>query len=471
MIILDTDSKTPLYLQIYNQFKDQISSGEIQEGITLPSIRSLAKTIQVSRNTIENAYHQLSSEGYISSKICSGYIVQKVESKLYSEITAVSNITEKKSLKQFHDQGVSNKVKYDFQYGRLNPSEFPLRIWRKMLNQALLSSDIDCLTAYNDRMGELNLRIEIMKYLNDSRGVKCQPDQIILCSGTLSCLSLICQLLIKTTNTIAIEDPCYDSARSVLINHGFNVLPIPLQEDGINLKFLEASSAKVVFTTPSHQFPTGSVIPINKRLNLIKWAEKNNSYIIEDDYDSELRYNSRPIPSIQSLDNNGRVIYINTFSKAFAPGLRLSFIVLPPLLLEKYQSSFSKYNCSVPWLEQKVMYNFMHEGYWNRHLRKISQSNKKKHDTLIRSINEIMRKYVKIHGKNAGLHILLEVNNGMTEKELIEKAEIVNVKMYPVSNYWANLQNYSNNMVLIGFSGLSESDIVEGIKLLSSAWF
>ena len=212
-------------------------------------------------------------------------------------------------------------------------------------------------------------------------------------------------------------------------------------------------------------------MPINKRLNLIEWAEKNDAYIIEDDYDSELRYNSRPIPSIHSLDKKGRVIYLNSFSKTFAPGLRMGFFVLPESLLENYQSKFSRYDCPVSWLEQRAMCKFIQQGHWNRHLNKSCLSNKKKHDTLISSIHELMKDRVRIYGKNAGLHILLEVNNGMTEKELIESAKKVDVKVYSVSEYWINLQSYSDNMVLIGFGSLSEEEITAGIKLLASAWF
>ncbi|MBN7773489.1 PLP-dependent aminotransferase family protein [Clostridium aminobutyricum] len=468
MLILDKDSKISLYMQIYSHYQNLIVSGEIAEGMMLPSIRDLSKNMNVSRNTVEAAYQQLYSEGYISSKVGSGYLVEKFETNLYEHFKELKT---EKEVKQFHEQGISTIKKYNFQYGRLNVSDFPLSIWRKLLNQTLLSDEIDCLTAYNNRTGELELRTEIQKYLHESRGVNCEPDQIILRPATLACISLICQLLMKNTNTLAIEEPTYDSARDVFRNHGFNMILTPVQEDGLNIDFLKKSEAKAVFITPSHQFPTGAVMPINKRLSLIEWAEQNDSYIIEDDYDSELRYNSRPIPCIQSLDTTGRVIYINSFSKAFAPGLRMGFVVLPPPLLEIYQTYFSRYNCAVPWLEQKAMYEFMNQGYWSRHLRKVTNKNKRKHDILIRTIAEVMGERIKIHGRNAGLHILLEIFNGMKEKELIEKAAEVGVKVYPVSIYWGNKEDYSYNMVLMGFSGLTETEIIEGIHLLNAAWF
>lgn len=468
MLILDKNADTPLYMQIYNQLKAQIIAGDLEVGNVLPSIRTLAKTLLVARNTVESAYQQLCSEGYVHSKVGSGYRVQKIEVK--HDIKA--NRLDKTALQeQIHEQGVSHIARYNFQYGRLDISNFPLRIWRRLLNQTLLSDDIACITAYNERKGNLELRIQIMKYLAESRGVVCKPEQIILCPGAMSCLRLICQLLMQDIEIAAVEDPCYDTARQILSNHGYHVVPIELQNDGIHIEHLAASNAKILYTTPSHQFPTGIVMPINKRLKLLEWADKNNAYIIEDDYDSELRYNSRPIPSIHSLDKKGRVIYINSFSKALAPGLRMGFLVLPEALLDMYQSNFSKYNCSVPWLDQKVMYHFMEQGHWYRFLNKVSISFKKKHDALISTINEEMGKCVKIHGNNAGLHILLEVNNGMSEKELIKSAMEAGIKVYPVSNCWINLQNYSNNMVLIGFSSLSEEEIILGIRQLSSVWF
>ena len=472
MLELDKNSKIPLYMQIYSQLKAKIISGKMEEGSMLPSTRILAKTMLVGRNTVESAYQQLCSEGYVQSKIGSGYKVQGI--KAGTGVRAQMHrhdFNKTPSAEQIHDQGISTTAKYNFQYGRLDIANFPLRIWRRLLNQVLLSDENACLTAYTARKGDWDLRLQLLKYLNESRGVVCKPEQIIIGSGAMSCLGLICQLLLPRITTAAVEDPCYDSVSGTFINYGYQLVPISLEEDGVNIDQLAVSRAKVLYTTPSHQFPTGIVMPINKRLTLIEWAEKNNAYIIEDDYDSELRYNSRPIPSIHSLDKKGHVIYVNSFSKTFSPSLRMGFLVLPESLLEIYQSNCSIYNCSVSWLEQRAMYHFIQQGHWNRYLNKICLSNKKKHDTLVNSINKVMKNRVKIHGKNAGLHILLEVNNGMTEKELIRSAEKADVKVYSVAKYWRNLQNYSNNMVLIGFSSLSEAEIESGIRRLTAVWF
>ena len=472
MLVINKDSGIALYEQIYNQLKEQILSGEISVNTMLPSTRNLATTLQVSRNTVESAYQQLYSEGYVTSRAGSGYRVESIEFDLLKEIDSVA-------FEKYHDDELFRSdfenefynPGCNFQYGKLRLSDFPLRMYRKLINQILLSSDIEHISAYNDRKGELELRVEIMKYLHESRGVRCNPEQIVICAGTLIGIGLLSQLLFRHTNSIVMEEPCYDSVRSAFMNHGFQVVPVCVEKDGINLERLRESSAKLAYVTPSHQFPTGAVLPINKRLGLIEWADMNDAFLIEDDYDGELRYNSRPIPSMQSLDTKGRVIYINTFSKSFAPGLRLSFMVLPMVLMEEYQRSFSKYHSSAPWLEQKIMSRFMIDGHWSRHLRRICVLNKKRHDMLINTINDVMGDHVTIYGKNAGLHIVLEVHNGLNEKELIATAEAAGVTVYSVSNYYVDPRNDTNNKVLIGFSSLSEDEIVRGINLLKSAWF
>ena len=211
-------------------------------------------------------------------------------------------------------------------------------------------------------------------------------------------------------------------------------------------------------------------MPISKRLKLLEWSVRKGGIIIEDDYDSELRYNSRPIPSIQGISGADTVVYIGTFSKSLSPSLRTGYIVLPKAWVYIYDEFFSKYHASVSLVQQRILQQFMSLGYWERHLRKICISNKRKHDILINTINELIGEKVIIHGKNAGLHIILEFNNGLDEKELIEKAEDYGVKVYPVSAFWMRQEKYTNNMVLLGFGDMSESEIVGGVKSLVEAW-
>lgn len=470
MIILNNNSSSPLYVQIYEQLKKEIISEQLLEGTKLASTRNLAVTLSVSRNTVESAYLQLSSEGYVSSKAGSGFIVEKLDRTIISKLKKqdYKDIEEHKTT--MPEVNSDKDYKYNFQYGNLSASDFPLPLWKKVSNKCLSSLNAEDMMSYNANKGELELRMEIMKYLNKSRGVLCNPEQIVLSSGIGHSLSLLCQLFRSDFNQIALEDPGYSGARNVFINNGYNVIPISLEKNGINIEELENSSAKIVYVTPSHQFPTGSVMPISKRLKLLDWAIRKNGIIIEDDYDSELRYNSRPIPSIQGIDSKKSVVYIGTFSKSLSPSLRMSYIVLPQPWAERYDKFFNKYHASISLIQQNIIQQFMYLGYWERHLRKICISNKRKHDILVHTIHELMGDKVIIHGKNAGLHILLELNNGLCEKELIEKAKDYGVIVYPVSTSWIKLDKYSNNMVLIGFGGMSESEIIKGIEILTNAW-
>lgn len=473
MIILDSDSSVPLYLQIYKQLKEEIISARYLEGSKLPSTRSLSTTLNVSRNTVESAYLQLCSEGYIESKVGSGFIVLKVDTLIISKLKC-DNPNNFKSFTKALSQAQTNSTntyKYNFTYGNISAPDFPMRIWRKISNQCLASLTAVEMTSYSESKGELSLRIEISKYLSKSRGFSCSPEQVIISTGVEYCLSLLCQLFRKDFNQIAMEDPGHYGARNVLINNGYSVSPINLQADGIDIEQLENSSAKIVYVTPSHQFPTGSVMPIQKRLELLDWAMRKNGIIIEDDYDSELRYNSRPIPSIQSIATKENVVYIGTFSKALSPSLRMNYMVLPEGWVERYDSVFKTYQTPVPLIQQKIIQQFMYLGHFDTHLRKICLANKRKHDILIHTINEVMGDKVIIHGKNAGLHILLEFRNGLCEDEIIIRAENKGVIVNAVSTFWMRLEKYSNNMIMLGFGEISEKDIVQGIKILNDAWF
>lgn len=471
MIVIDNESNIPLNQQIYEQIKEQIITEQITEGSKLPSTRMLSVTLNVSRNTVESAYQQLSSEGYIVSKPGSGFISQRLDSMeiLKPAKEDFKNIMENEKLLQ--EVNPSSNYKYNFRYGSLNAPDFPLIVWKKLSNKCLSSINAESFTSYKAKRGELDLQIELMEYLSKSRGVCCKREQIIISSGLEYCLSMLCQLLRSNLNEIAIEDPGYTGAREIFINNGYNVIPISLERDGINVKELDSSSAKIVYVTPSHQFPTGSVMPIQKRLQLLDWANRKQGIIIEDDYDSEFRYNSRPIPSLQGIDSRGSVIYIGTFSKSLAPSLRLNYMVLPEALLERYNKLFSRYQAPVPFILQKIVEQFMHLGYWDRHLRKIYLTVKRKHDILIQAIHKYMGDKVVIHGENSGLHILLEFNNGLKEEEIIEKAKKYGVLVAPVSVFWMRPEKYSNNMILIGFGSMRESDIEEGIKTLKDALF
>ena len=314
--------RIPIYVQIYEQVKSDIVKGNIKAGEKLISTRTLAKNLCVARNTVENSYGQLCLEGYVINKPCSGFIVQDISEELLVPLKQNSDII----LSSTHSYAIETEIyDYDFQYGNIENHKFPYSLWRKLTNEALLSVDKEKINFYNDKQGELDLRIEIMHYIKQSRGVYCTPAQIVLCCGMQYALDFICKLIPKEDRILAMEEPGYDGARIIFENNDFEIMPIPVESDGISISYVETTNAKIAYITPSHQFPTGSIMPIQKRNQLLNWAIKNDTIIVEDDYDSEFRYNSRPIPSLQSIDNNGKVVYIGTFSKSLSPGLHISY--------------------------------------------------------------------------------------------------------------------------------------------------
>ncbi|ABW18321.1 MocR-like pyridoxine biosynthesis transcription factor PdxR [Alkaliphilus oremlandii] len=475
MIYINEKSEIPIYQQIYAQIKEDIIGGALVEGDKLASTRVLAKELCVSRNTVENSYSQLSLEGYVESIPGSGFIVKNINEELFFHPSKISDKLRSTIEAYDRESALLNDdslfYKYNFQYGSFDDSIFPYSLWRRLTAQALLSIDSKKINFYNDKQGELDLRIEIMNYLKGFRGVSCTPEQIVICSGNQHALDLICKIFSKYSPKIAIEEPGYDGARIVFENNNFEINPIPVQSDGINIVELEKSSAKLVYITPSHQFPTGVIMPIQNRIHLLHWATQNDGVIIEDDYDSEFRYHSRPIPSLQSIDQNERVIYLGTFSKALSPGLRMSYMILPKWLLSKYNELFNGYYPTVPWLQQKILSLYMSSGHWERYLRKARLSYKRKHDILVQTLTNLMGDQVIIHGNNAGLHIVLEFVNGEHEDWLIEIAKAHKIKVYPISPFWYIKESYSNNMILLGFSMLNEEEIIEAITLLEKAWF
>ena len=478
MILLNTDENVPLYQQLYEQIKQRIISGEYREGTRLTSTRKLATELCVGRNTVESAYDQLCAEGYVTSWQGSGFrVVDLAENPFESpEMTGPASerypvlageTVQKESVTSRSEQS----CRYQFRYGAMDYRTFPHAEWRKITNKIMAHTDPEHLYTYGDKQGELVLRKEITKYLRQSRGVRSIPDQIVVGSGFQDLMRMICLLLAEDKPTLAMEEPGYDFTRIIFNDHGYDIIPVRVDGFGMNPDELEKCGASLAYLTPSHQLPMGIVMPIQQRMQILQWASKVNGIIIEDDYDSELRYRNRPIPSLQSIDPADRVIYVGTFSKAFSPGLRMGYMVLPPWLLNDYHRIFMRYKSNIPRCQQLVAAEFMSSGQWEKHLRRICQINRRKRDVLIQTIQHEMKDKVQIHGQNAGLHVLLEFLGGEDQTLMVERAEKYQVMVSPTRQFWWNKNNSSNNLIMLGFGGLSEKEIVEGIRLLRQAWF
>lgn len=451
----------PLYIQLYNFFKKDIQTGKIEPGEKLPSKRKLSHHLGISQNTVETAYDQLLAEGYVESEERKGIYVKELNRDLFHHVDDVP-----KTIIEINDKSVQFEV--DFSHGGIALEHFPYTIWRKLMIQSLYD-DESASFLNGEPKGELPLREAIAKYLYQSRGVRCSTNQIIIGAGTQYLIGLL-TMIIGREAIYSMEDPGFHRTREAFKDQGVTLRPIPLDQDGIDIKHLSSSKANVTYVTPSHQFPNGMVMPITRRMELLKWAEDVGRYIIEDDYDGEFRYKGKPIPSLQGLDNNGKVIYLGTFSKSLIPSIRISYMVLPNSLLEKYHRHFTIYKQTVSRLHQHTLSQFMINGHWERHLNKMRTVYRKKQTALVQSIEKYMDRQATIIGDDAGLHILLSVQKQLSEKELIERAEAYKVKVYPTSVYYENNQPEQVPKILLGFGGLTEERLERGIRLLKEAW-
>ncbi|MEF7560348.1 PLP-dependent aminotransferase family protein [Bacillus thuringiensis] len=456
---LNTKSEIALYVQLYEYIKKEIKDGTISAFTKLPAKRKLAGYLQVSKNTIEAAYEQLLAEGYIESISRKGYFVCKFEQMM--DVEGSEAEVEEIPFRE-------GNYTFDFTQTGVDTNTFPFTTYRKLINDVWQPHNNDLLFLGHPQ-GELSLREEIANYLYESRGVRCSASQIVLGAGTQILVKLLFQLL-KGSN-YAVENPGYHRKMVVFEQGEKKVQMLSLDRDGICMADLENSDANVVFVTPSHQFPYGMIMPITRRTQLLQWAKKaEDRYIIEDDYDSEFRYSGKPIPALQGLDTDGKVIYMGTLSKALLPSLRMSYIVLPKNLIKKYQKEYLFYTQSVSRMDQEVIRKFLHEGYWEKHIHKMRVVYRKKRDRLVFEIEKYFSNHVEVIGEDSGLHILLKVHNGMREEELIKEAAKYSIKIYPVSTYY-KADTAPENVVLLGFAILSEEEIAKAIQLLNTAWF
>lgn len=370
--ILDENLNSPLYIQLYEFLKIQIEQQKIKPGTRLPSKRKLANHLNISLSTVENALGQLMAEGYIESRERVGLFAVGIQ----------EDILNKSNSKVFsYDESLQeNQVCYDFSQGNVDVENFPFKAWRKITMESLQPEYHELLLGGHS-FGEWGLRKEIADYLYQSRGVICQPEQIIIGAGTQYLLSLVSRIIGRGWSC-SMEDPGFHRARESFLTNGLNVKAVPVDSDGVCLKTVKEQNSQLLYITPSHQFPTGAIMSIQKRLTLLEWASKQGAYIIEDDYDGEFRYQGKPIPSLQGLDKHDRVIYLGTFSKSLIPSLRLSYMVLPNQLLKKHEEELLFQKQTVSRHHQKTLEIFMKEGHWARHLNKMRTLYRKKQKAL-----------------------------------------------------------------------------------------
>lgn len=461
---LKAEDKKSLYHQIYAHIREEIQGGKLQAGEKIPSTRALAEYFHISRSTVIYAYEQLLAEGYIESILYKGYFV--------SQIDELHNIEAKDS----YEYLMSNeeeiiKYKYQFSPNGIDMSEFPYHTWKKITKEVLTADQGEILVG-GIPQGEIGLRKSISHYLHASRGVKCDINQIIIGAGNDYLLMLL-EKIFDEKNNIAMEFPTYERAYKIFQMAGYQISAISLDQQGMSIKELEESNADMVYIMPSHQYPTGIVMPAGRRNEVLKWASKSEQrYIIEDDYDSEFRYKGKPIPALLASDVEDKVIYMGTFSKAIAPAIRISFMVLPIRLLERYRERCYFLSSTVSRIDQAILEQFINGGYFERYLNKMRKLYKGKHDYLLELL-KIFEGDFEIRGENAGLHILLIDKKNRGEKLLIESAKRIGVKVFGLledQTILVDMGRESSSTILLGYGGLSKREIEEGIMLLKQAW-
>ena len=463
MFILNNNDPVPLYKQLYNQIREHVLSGKLPANSRLPSVRDLATELATSRNTVEGAYQELYAEGYIYSRHRSGYFVSVLEQDLAPSPTRHPRQRDR------HPQ-TSPDYRYDFHPARLDPASFPAALWRKCFLDSLRASAGD-LAQYGEAQGDWGLRCAIQNYLERSRGVLCQPDQIVIGTGLQHSLDIVAHMLKEEHSSVAVEDPGYHLPRAVFRNNSFDIVAVAVGPDGLDLDRLRSGSSTIAYVTPSHQMPMGCVMPIANRLKLIEWAGSGGNVIIEDDYDSELRYHGTPIPSLQGLRPDGSIIYLGTFSKILSPALRLSYLVLPRTMLDTYHRHYRDYFATVSLLEQRSMARFMEQGHWERHVRRMRILYKKKHDALLLAVEGHFGGRASVVGQGAGLHVVLQLpDDNPGEAEIIRRAAQQGIRLFPFAATF-NIDESADTRILLGFGGMSTGDIEQGIRLLSQLCF
>ena len=450
---LEKSGDTSLYEQLYRHIKRDILSGNLTAGEKLPSKRSLAAHLRLSVITVKNAYEQLVAEGYITGVEKRGYFVCDIDRPLTPAV-AVPEV-----------EKVEEKAWFmDFLAGSSAAEFFPFTTWAKLMRRTILERDTGLLRS-TPSTGAPELQRAIADYLHQFRGMTVAPEQIIIGAGTETLYSLLIQLLGRE-KCYAVEDPGYGKIGRIYRGNQVAVRYIPLDEAGLSVETLRKTEADVVHLSPSHHYPTGIVMPIARRRELLRWAaEGEGRYILEDDYDSEFRFVGRPIPTLYSVDENSRVIYLNTFSKTIAPSIRINYMILPPHLLSVYREKVGFYACTVSAFEQYTLASFLSEGHFEQHLSRMRKRYHQKRDAVIDCIRGSALR-ARITEEDAGLHFLVHLDTELDDETLRIRAAEAGLRLALLSDYYADPVDAPHHVLVVNYAGLELSKLPEALERL-----
>ena len=442
--------QSPLYDQLYRYIVAQIRSGALPAGEKLPSKRRLAEHLGLSLTTVERSYGLLTAEGYLESAPRSGYRVAPSLTVLSPEVPPVPPAPE-----------VRQTLNECFSTSAVDTSVFPYTLWARLSREAVYQNPD--LLQRGEGQGDWALRGALAGFLHQYRGVSCTPEQVVLGPGLEGLMWVLLQLLPGTV--FGLEDPGYASVQRLLDNLNWPYEPIPVDSRGMSVEALSQSGAGVAYVTPSHQFPLGVTTPVGRRSELLRWAyEKPGRYLIEDDYDSEFRYATRPIPAMQGMDRGGRVIYMGTFSRTIAPSIRMAYLILPPGLLEVYRARFGHQSATVSRFEQETLRRFLTSGAYSRHLRRVGNLYRKRRDALVSALEG----WGQVRGADAGLHLLFTLP-GREEADLVTRAAQAGYRVRGLSEYCLREKPFLGTLVL-GFAGLPQEQANRAVGDLRKAF-
>ncbi len=451
-----------IYEYLYQRIKQDILDGNLHGDERLPSKREFAKHHQISLKTVENTYEQLLTEGYIYAEEKRGYFVMPL-----GEPGNRTSRHERHVPFSVYQGDIEEEHYFaDFTSNQAAIEMFPFGTWAKTLRNVLTDKDTTLLETVPFQ-GIFELRQSIAKYLYGFRGIQVSPDQIVIGAGTEYLYGRLIQLLGKD-HVYAVEDPGYQKITKIYNVHNVPWEYIDVDENGMQINKLYESQASVVHVSPGHHFPTGSIMPIARRKALLEWAEADRErYIIEDDYDSEFRFSRKPVPAIQSINHNHRVIYMNTFSKTLAPSIRISYMVLPRKLMERYVSTMNFYSCTVSAFEQYAMAEFMNKGYFERHIHRMKKYYKERRDMLLKVLDESpFRVFVTIDEKDAGNHFLMKVKTTLSDTQLKWYARENGIKLDCLSEYCVRDKETFAHTIIVNYSDLEEENFRKALEIL-----
>ena len=448
-----------LYEHLYRCIRADILAGRLQAGEKLPSKRSLARQLGISVITVEGAYGQLVAEGYCQSVPKKGFFVAHLASLPVPPARP----------RRAPAEPEAHKAAYlaDFTANSLRPEDFPFKTWTRLLRQ-VMAQQAEELLVRSPGMGIMGLRETIADHLRSFRGLDVAPEQIVVGAGTEYLYGLLVQLLGRD-KCFGVENPGFDKIREVYRQHAVRCVPVAMDEQGICPQELEEKGVAVLHISPSHHFPTGCITPISRRYELLGWASAaEGRYIIEDDYDSEFRFTGRPIPTLQSIDTAGRVVYMNTFSQTISPSMRVGFMVLPPRLLEQYRRELDFYSCTVPALDQHVLARFLDQGHYEQHLARMRKEYRTRHDAVLASFRSSpFRNRITISEQGAGLHFLLQLDTRESDGALRDRAAALGVRLGFLSEYAAIPSPAYAHTLVVNYAGLSPAALPEAMDLLA----